>query len=361
MKKGTKPNQSSTSKRKNPQSKRNRNRKREKRDQTGGRYTATNLPGIVPKLNNAVVNASFNPTSTLINHRPGSTPGGTVVTGRELFTALKKNDDVGPLQWLHYQTRWYASPTWITPIDGNYNTYCAIHPSNLPRLSFEAATYEYFRWRKLKLFFTPVQPTTAQGITFIGVDYQGTDHFDVAGYDEAQIMANIASVATPIYSIAALDCPSDLQRIEKYSTDAPEATWLASSNRAEYEQCTPAVLRTIMVSSGLPGGSLIFYVSVEYEVEFFGPQLQHGNTGLVKELALLTNRQKTGQPLPNELKEAINKLVSAVHESETPEKADSSDDESTSLQGKATPESVVRKVVPVDARVEPSKGSSKKH
>lgn len=185
----------------------------------------------------------------LFTVRPGSTPGGIRVSGRELVSAVTVPIATGVF-------------VLSTTFNGTATTASAITPTVFPRLSAYGPIYEYFIFHKLSYLFQSNQPTTQTGEIILSVDYDPTEPAPPAS--TAAMMRNISSTMSNIYSDASLQVLKSLSRLPRYELSAGAAT--------EVLQQLQGMLTVAVEGYTNAAISTVGYVIAQYDIEFFTPQ-----------------------------------------------------------------------------------------
>ena len=111
--------------------------------------------------------------------------------------------------------------------------------------------------------FQSTRPTTAQGVSEIAVDYDAKDTFPTS---TVGMMRNISSSMSNIYADNATLVSGRLARLPKYAT--------SQNVSSDTDQTTQAVI--LYGFEGLAASEVNTpqgYMVVQYDVEFFTPQL----------------------------------------------------------------------------------------
>lgn len=158
----------------------------------------------------------------------------------------------------------------VTASDSNFrNTTFSINPglaTTFPWLSAIAGRYESYLFRRLHFIYEPICPTTTPGAVMMAVDY---DASDVAPTSKVVLMSYRGAVRSAPWNITRFDASrGDLRKfgVQRYvrNTSTPANTDVKTYDVGNLQlatQNTPATPTTL--------GELY----VEYEVEFFTPQI----------------------------------------------------------------------------------------
>lgn len=173
----------------------------------------------------------------------GSTPGGVVVSGREL-----------------YQTSNSGSTTLAFGAD-NTSTATGINmrPGNFTRLGSVAQNWDEYFFREFRVQFISNQPTTAAGTCMIAFD---VDVGDSTPTTSTSMFRKPFNVASNIYSALELQVPTEMSAYPKYfnNSGSVEGT---QQNQGEVYYAFEGV-----AAVNAPMG----YMIVDYVVELFSPQ-----------------------------------------------------------------------------------------
>lgn len=169
--------------------------------------------------------------------RPGTTPGGMRVSGREMVSTLSS-----------------VISTAFAVID----TF-ELNPVSFARLNAFAPVYEQFFFHQARFIFQPAQPVTTAGVLMVGVDYDATD---TAPATATALMRNATSIMTNVYADAACELNSGYSRLRRYNCVEGGTPDKAQINQAVVYIATESVSTAVQ-----PG-----YLLVEYDVEFYVPQ-----------------------------------------------------------------------------------------
>lgn len=158
----------------------------------------------------------------------------------------------------------------LTSADSNFrNTSFSVNPglaTTFPWLSAVAGRFESYLFRRLHFIYEPVCPTTTPGAVMMAIDY---DAADTTPTTKVVLMSYKGAVRSAPWNITKFDASRDDLRkfgIQRYvrTTTNPSGTDVKTYDVGRLQvatQNTPAVPTTL--------GELY----VEYEVEFFTPQL----------------------------------------------------------------------------------------
>jgi hypothetical protein len=183
----------------------------------------------------------------LFSISPGSTPGGVRVKGRELISVIQVPSVAGGFQT-------------VFPV-GLGGSFLALSPVNFPRLNAYTGLYDWYLFHRADLLFQSNQGTTQTGEVLIAVDY---DVKDAALTSSVQMMRNITSVMSNIYSDCSCTCLGSLSRLSRFATSQSNQTDPAQLYQAAIYVATEGfVAPTIMYNVG--------YLVVQYDVEFYAP------------------------------------------------------------------------------------------
>lgn len=227
-------------------------RQRRKRSQSKRKKPSNPLTNQLPRdrsLN--LTGTQFTATTPLqlFNVKSGSTPGGIRVKGRELITSV-----IAPAAL----TGQFAL---ASPLNGS-NPASRGNPIAFPRLSAYNPIYEYFVIHKITYIFQSNQPTTQPGEVIMCIDYDPTD---AAPASTSEMMRNVSSTMSNVYSDNSLEALKSLSRLPKYecwsSLDGPEVL-----------QADQYKLFVAFEGVTAANGATLGYVIAEYDVEFFTPQ-----------------------------------------------------------------------------------------
>lgn len=186
--------------------------------------------------------AAYAPLSTF-EVRTGSTPGGIRVRGRELIQSMAN-----------------GATTLLFGADGGVLARAIdLDPGTFPRLTVYQQIYEMYKFHKAKVLFQSSQPTTAQGVAILAVDY---DAKDTAPGSTSGMMRNISSAMSNVYADCALEIEGKLSRLDKYVCSEGSAIDVNQVTQANILYAFEGT-----VGTSVPQG----YLVIEYDVEFFTP------------------------------------------------------------------------------------------
>jgi hypothetical protein len=216
----------------------------------GARGYRDRNPGMLSDNTLSLTRDQFTATSplNLIEVRPGSTPGGVRVKGRELLAGLSTASSISGAYTVLTNNR-----------TGTLNT--PIIPSTFPRLGNYGGIYEFYKFHKLCLFFYPNQPTTQAGEILACVDY---DAKDLTPVDAASVMRNITATMSNIYSLNSMEMLASLSRLPKFIT--------SSTTSVDVDQTTQGIAYYVVEGVTASAGATLGYLVAQYEVEFYTPQ-----------------------------------------------------------------------------------------
>lgn len=210
---------------------------KKKRQSSGRKALGTNLSS--PLNLKSQQFAAWTPLETF-SVKTGSTPGGVRVCGRELLEPISSGSTTGAFS-----------------IGTTFN----LNPVSFPRLVAYAPIYEMYVFHTARVMFQSNQPTTATGVTEIGIDY---DVKDTAPTTTIGMMRNISSSMANIYADHACDAVKALSRLPKYT--------IQEDTDPDANHINQAVVYVAVEGNPQPDPVVIGYVVVEYDIEFFTPQ-----------------------------------------------------------------------------------------
>lgn len=266
----------------NPTSKkkrRNRNKTQKVSDEVFGNQRK-NRRDIPVLTNRADTSSAFNP-NTLWELKRASSEGGMRVKGRELL--CQSNSDATGNYTPCTFTTFPPSSSYRGPPNG-----VAIHPIWFPRLSRLTQLYTFYKFHSLKLTFTTTVPFTNIGSFAYYIESEPNLS---AATSISSAMSQMVSVMGPAYSDMVLHLPQDLtsrngngRYLCRYPLDSQWNDPGSLLDGATIMQTVQAVLYGGSFSLSIPGSNSIFHtVMAEYDVEFFVPQLNVGNSGTLVE------------------------------------------------------------------------------
>jgi len=177
----------------------------------------------------------------------GSTPGGIRVKGREMLGTVNVNAAI------------VAGAYTLLRVGGA--TSFLLVPSTFPRLSAYSTIYEFYKFKSAKFTFISNQSTSTGGTIMASVEH---DVKDTAPNSSVQLMRNMCSVMSNIYSSFSIVTGESLARLPRFITASDNAPDIAQVNQARVDIAVEGVTVTGAASFG--------YLVVEYDVEFFTPQ-----------------------------------------------------------------------------------------
>jgi len=177
----------------------------------------------------------------------GTTPGGVRVRGREMIGTVNA-------------TGLIANGAYTLLRVGGAVSLLLV-PSSFPRLSAYTPIYEFYKFKFAKFTFISNQPTSAAGTMMAAIEHDVTD---TAANSSVQLMRNICSVMSNVYSTFSLSTTESLARLPRYIT--------ASDNNANAAQIQQARLDIAIEGMTTTAAASFGYLTVEYDVEFFTPQ-----------------------------------------------------------------------------------------
>lgn len=207
----------------------------------------------------SLTNTQFTATSplNLFEYVPASSPGGLRVRGRELVCTVSVPASATGAFTLATLTGQSSN---LIPPAFNWT------PGAFPRLSAYAQIYEEFIFHRSTFLFQSNQPTTAGGALLMCIDYDATDG---APASVSNVMRNISSTMSNIYSDASLQGLKSLSRLPKFFTSVTSST-----EQAQLAQWIQGNLWVALegVSNSQTSPAAVGYIIVDYDVEFYTPQ-----------------------------------------------------------------------------------------
>lgn len=176
-------------------------------------------------------------------------------------------------------------------VTGTTGYACTVRPLNpglagiFPWLSSESMTYEMYRWKNLRFIYVPSCATTTTGVIGMAIDFDSNDSAPSNEYTFSSIMDAVET--SPFESVVYVTNPINFNRqfpnkFVRYS-EVDEGENLLSYDLGQF----------LFYTFGQSGTNPIGRIYVEYDTEFFIPQLHSIGGGSSLQTAMMFRTPKT--------------------------------------------------------------------
>lgn len=156
------------------------------------------------------------------------------------------------------------------------NSSTAISARVFPRLSQIAICFQYYAFRRLRLYYIPACNTGVSGSLCYGLDKQVNNRYDTdflsSGISDAVILNMNPSIETPVWTPSVIEAKFDGDRVwanQRQTEDSKDYVV-----QTDYDEFQFALFGLIF--NGVDNGTYGRFV-VEYEVDFYEPVYPSGN------------------------------------------------------------------------------------